>query len=161
MVGAHLHNRYFLIVAGVVTIVGGTVLELSDFSVAASGDERGLQGHEFGLLHVGVAHGTILVTQSLTLSVWVPVIVGLVVPMVLLEGVIQVTINPRSLGDVPKVKWHLGVLPRLVVVQLPQRVNLLVEIGVNHHISNIVVLSASVHEVLWGRRRVEIMGCHI
>ena len=100
-------------------------------------------------------------TQSLTLSVWVPVIVGLVVPMVLLEGVIQVTINPRSLGDVPKVKWHLGVLPRLVVVQLPQRVNLLVEIGVNHHISNIVVLSAPVHEVLWGRRRVEIMGCHI
>ena len=161
VVGAHLHNRYFLIVAGIIATRGSAVLELPDFSIATSGDVRWLQSHELGLLHVGVAHGTVLVTQSLTLSVGVPVIVGLVVPVVLLERVIQVTIHPGRLGDVPEVKWHLSVLSRLVVVQLTKRVDLLVETGVDHLVSEIVVGSALVPEVLWGTGRVEIVGCHI
>lgn len=161
VVGAHLHNRNFLVVAGIVAAGGSAVLELSDFPIAASGDEGGLQSHELGLLHVGVAHGTVLVTQGLTLSVGVPVVVGLVVPVVLLEGVIQVTVHPGGLGDVSEVKWHLGVLSNLVVVQLTKRVNLLVEAGVDHLVPKIVVGSALVLEVLWGRGRVEIVGCHI
>merc|ERR1719263_919667 len=54
VVGAHLHNRYFLIVAGVIATGGSAVLELPDFPIAASGDVRWLQSHELGLLHVGV-----------------------------------------------------------------------------------------------------------
>ena len=86
---------------------------------------------------------------------------GLVVPMVLLERIVQVTVYPTCLRNVTEVKWHLGVLSWLVVIQLPQRINLLIEVRMNHLVAKIVVRSALVPEVLWGSRSVEIMGCHI
>ena len=90
VVWAHLHNRYFLVVASIVTMGGRAVLELSDFPITTSGDERWLKGHELRLLHVRVAHRTVFVTQGLGFTIGVPVIVSLVVPVVLLEGVVQV-----------------------------------------------------------------------
>ena len=100
-------------------------------------------------------------TKSLTFSIWVPVIVSLVVPMVFLEGVIQVTVNPTQLGNVTKVKWHLCVFSWLVVVQLSEGIYLFVEIRMDDLITQVVVGSALVPEVLWGGSRVEIKCCHI
>ena len=57
-------------------------------------------------------------TEGFVFTVGVPVVMGLVVPMVLLERVIQVTIDPTQLRNVSKVKWHLSVLSRLVVIKL-------------------------------------------
>ena len=67
-------------------------------------------------------------TQSLGFTIGVPVIVSLVVPVVLLEGVVQVTIDPTRLGDVTEVEWHLGVLAWLVIVELSQRIDLFIEV---------------------------------
>ena len=100
-------------------------------------------------------------TQGFTLTIGVPVIVSLVVPMVLLERIVQVTIHPTRLRNVTEVKGHLGVLSRLVVIQLSQRVNLLIEVRMNHLVAEIVVGSALMPEVLRCSRSVEIMGCHI
>ena len=161
VIWAHLHNRYFLVVASIASVGGSAVLELSDFSIASSWDERWLESHELGLLHVRVAHRTVFVTKSLRFTVGVPVIVGLVVPVVLLERVVQVTVDPTCLRNMAEVEWHLSVLSWLVVVELSQRVDLLVEVRVDHLVSKVVVGSALVPEVLWGGRRVEIVSCHI
>ena len=160
MIRTNLHNRYFLIIASIVTIGRSAVLEFSDFSTATSGDKAWLKVHEFRLLHIWVAHRTIFVTECLRLSIRVPVIMSLVVPMVLLERVIQVTIHPTQLRNVSKVKWHLSVLSRLVVIKLSQGIHLLIEVRVNNFVSKIIVWSALVPKVLWSRCGVEIKCCH-
>ena len=48
--------------------------------------------------------------------------------VVLVEGVIQVTINPVELGHVTQEVWHLGVVIGLVVVPLPNRIEHLVQV---------------------------------
>ena len=68
---------------------------LPDLSVATSGDLLVLNSHEFGLLHVGIDHGTILVTKSFTFSIWVPFIMVLNMSVIFVKGVIKVTIDPR------------------------------------------------------------------
>ena len=100
-------------------------------------------------------------TKSLRFTVGIPVIVGLVVPVILLERVIQVTVDPTCLRNMAKVEWHLSVLSWLVIVELSKRVDLLVEVRVDHLVSKIVVGSALVPEILRGGRRVEIVSCHI
>lgn len=113
---------------------------LSDFFVATSGDEAGGECHEFGLLHDWLALSTVLVTEGLALSVGVPVIMGLIVSVVLLEGVIQVTIDPGKLGHMTQEIGHLGVLVGLVVVSLSDGVEQgLVETGVDDLVAGVVV----------------------
>ena len=73
--------------------------------------------------------------ESLVFAVGVPVIVGLVVSVILLEGVVKVTIEPHELGHNTKVEGHLGVLVGTVVVTGTNGVELLVEVGVDDGIS--------------------------
>jgi len=79
---------------------------------------------------------------------------GLVVLVVLLEGVIQGTVQPVELGDATKIEGHLRVLVGLVVVASTDRVDLLVDIGVDDGVAQVVVGLLPV--VLWEVRRVEI-----
>jgi len=101
-------------------------LILSDFSIATLWNELRLKSHEFGLFHIWVGLTTVLNTESLTFSIWVPVIVSLVVSMVLVERVIQVTINPGELRNVTEEERHLSVLAILIIVSLSNWVNLFV-----------------------------------
>ena len=70
--------------------------------------------------------------ECLVFVVRVPVIVCLVVSMVLLERIVQVTVQPEELGHDSQVKRHLGVIIRLVVVTRSNRVQLLVKIRVDY-----------------------------
>jgi|TARA_B110000305_G_C19285259_1_gene561384 hypothetical protein len=51
---------------------------------------------------------------------------GLVMSVILIEGIIQVTINPGELWDVTEVEWHLGVFSWLILVDLSEGIKLLV-----------------------------------
>ena len=61
---------------------------LSNFSIASLWNIVWLEGHELGVLHVWVAETSVLVTEGLSFSIWVPVIVGLVMSVILIEGVV-------------------------------------------------------------------------
>jgi hypothetical protein len=91
-------------------------LILSNFSVTTSGDETWNKSHIFGDFHGVIAETTILETERLALSVWVPVIVGLIVSMVLVERVIQVTVDPIELRHMPEEIRHLRVIIWGIVV---------------------------------------------
>ena len=94
VVGAHFHNRDLLVEAGVLAVIGGATLVLSNLSVATTRNHVWLESHEFGVLHVGVAHASVFVTEGLTFSIGVPVVVGLIMSMVLVEGVVEVAVDP-------------------------------------------------------------------
>jgi hypothetical protein len=68
------------------------------------------------------------VAECLVFAVRVPVIVCLVVSMVLLERIVQVTVQPEELGDHTEIECHLGVLIRLIVVASADWVDLLVKV---------------------------------
>tara|TARA_B110000285_G_scaffold136744_1_gene153134 strand:- start:25 stop:321 length:297 start_codon:yes stop_codon:yes gene_type:complete len=87
VLGADFHNRDFVVKAnfGVSSVLGRAHLELADLSVATSGDEVRYKSHVLRVLHVRLGHGSGFVTKSFVLTVGVPIVMGLVVPMVLLE----------------------------------------------------------------------------
>jgi len=97
--------------------------------------------------------------ESFVLTVGVPVIVGLVVPVVLLEGVIEVTVEPVHLGDDSQVEGHLSVIIGSVVVAGTDRVNGLVSVTVDHLVAPVVV--RLLPEVLWEVGGVEVDARHI
>lgn len=78
-------------------------------------------------------------TESLVLSVGVPVIMGLIMSVILLEGVIEVTVQPVELGNDTQVEGHLRVIIGGVVVTGTDGVNALVGIGVDNLVSKVIV----------------------
>jgi hypothetical protein len=76
-----------------------TNLIFSNFFVATTGDETWHQSHVFGESHAVFAETTVLVAEGLAFPVGIPVVMGLIVSMVLVEGVVQVTVDPGSLGN--------------------------------------------------------------
>lgn len=78
-------------------------------------------------------------TEGLVLSVGVPVIMGLIMFMVLVEGVVQVTVDPVELGDMTQEVGHLGVLIGRVFVPSSDGVEGLVDIRVDYLVSEVVV----------------------
>ena len=161
VLGADFHNADFVVEADLFVsgVLGRAHLELADLSVATSGNEVRYKSHVLGVLHVRLAHGSGLVTKSLVLTVGVPVVMGLVVPMILLEGVIEVTVQPVELGDDTQVEGHLGVVIGRVVVTSSNGVDLLVDVGVDHLVTPVVV--GLLPEVLGEVGRVEIDAGHI
>lgn len=63
VIRAHFHDRDLLVEAGLFTLLGSASLILLDLPVATSWDSSRLQSHELGVLHVGVALTTVLVTE--------------------------------------------------------------------------------------------------
>lgn len=153
MLGADLHNANLVSEAGVLAGGVNALLVVADLLVAAAGDHVGSKSHVLGVLHGGRAETTVLVAEGLGLAVGVPVVVGLVVSMPLLERVIQVSVQPIELGNHAHVERHLSVLVRLVVVSLTDGVKLLVEIGMDDLVTQVVVGLLPI--VLWQVGRVE------
>jgi len=96
----------------------------------------------------------LLGTKRALLPVGNPIVVGLIVLVVLLEGVIQGTVQPVELGDGAQVEGHLRVVIRVVVVSGSDGVDLLVEIRVDDVIAPVVVGFLPI--VLGEVRRVEV-----
>jgi hypothetical protein len=159
VIRADLHHVNLVIEAVISTPLAGTDLELADLLIAAAGDEVGDKGHVLREFHWVLAETTILVTEGLALTVGVPVIMSLIVAMILVEWIIEVTIDPWSLGNMTKEERHLGVIIRFVVITSTDGVKSLVEIRVNDLVSKVVVTLLPV--VLWEVRRVEVDRCHI
>jgi hypothetical protein len=141
VLGANFHNADFVVEAdlGVSRVLGRAHLELADLSVATSGDEVRYKSHVLGVLHVRLGHRAGFVSESFVLSVGVPIVMGLVMPMVLLEWVIEVTVQPVELGNDTQVEGHLRVIIGGVVVTGTDRVDGLVGIGVDHLVTPVVV----------------------
>jgi hypothetical protein len=140
VVWADLHNGELVIQAGVSSSILSTNLVLLYLSVATSWDVTGSKSKVLRVLEIALAETTILVTKSLSLSIWIPLIMGLIMSVVLVEGVVQVTVDPRNLGIHSQEEWHLRVLVGLVIESLSDGVEeSLVEIRVNYFISKIVV----------------------
>ena len=157
VVGANLHDGKLLVEAGLLVLLGRAVLVLADFTVATAGDLRVLQGHELGLLHVRVTHGTVLVTERLTLSITIPLIVILVVSVKLIEGIVEVTVDPGQLRNMTEVEGNLRDLTvGLIVVVLTKRVKLLVSVGVHDLVTPLVVRLGLVDDPLGGRRMIKV-----
>jgi len=87
------------------------------------------------------------VTESLVLTIGVPVIVVLIMAMVFVKRVVQVTVQPEELWHDSQVKWHLGVIIGLVVVARSDWVQLLVQIRVDNGVTPVVMGLLPV--VLW------------
>jgi len=96
------------------------------------------------------------VTKSLVLSIWIPVIMGLVMSMILLERVIKVTIYPGKLRNVTEVEWHLSVLSMDNVVILSQRIQLFIEVRMHELVTPVVVGLTLMPVVLRQCRRVKV-----
>jgi len=78
-------------------------------------------------------------TEGPGLAIGHPIIVRLVVLVMLIERVIEITVQPVKLRDGTKIERHLHVLIGLVVVTRPDGVHLLVEVGVDHSVTPIVM----------------------
>lgn len=79
-------------------------------------------------------------TKGLGFSIGVPVIVGLIMSVILVEGIVKISINPRELGHMTKEVRHLRVFVGLVIVSCTDGVHQgLVKIAVNHLVSEVVV----------------------
>jgi len=122
-------------------------LVLSDFLVTTTRDVVWSKCHIFRFLHDWRALTTVLVTESLVLTIGVPVIVVLIMAMVFVERVVQVTVQPEELWHDSQVKWHLGVIIGLVVVARSDWVQLLVKIRVDNGVAPVVMGLLPV--VLW------------
>ena len=149
VIRADLHNGELLVLAGggVLSFISLTGLELADLAVTASWDLVRHEGHVLGVLHDGVAVTTLASTESSSLAIGYPIVMGLIVLVVLLEGVIQRTVQPVELGDATKVEGHLSVLIRLIVVSCSNRVDHFVHIRVDDGITPVVMRLLPI--VLW------------
>lgn len=76
------------------TIALRTDLEFPDFLVAPTRNEIGNECHVLCEFHCVVTESAILVSEGLTFTIWVPVIMCLIMAMVLIEGVVKISIDP-------------------------------------------------------------------
>lgn len=100
-------------------------------------------------------------TKSLTFSVRVPVVMSLVVPVILVERIVKVTINPRKLRNMTEIEWSLGNISWNILVVLSKRINLLIEIAVNNLVTPVIVRLTTVHKVLWHVRVIKVEGHYL
>ena len=82
---------------------------------------------------------TLSCTKSLSLAIGNPVIMSLVMLMILLERVVEGTVEPVELRNATKIEWHLGVIIGLVVVTGTDGVEHLVGVRVNYIVTPVVV----------------------
>ena len=73
------------------------------------------------------------------LAVWVPVVVRLIKPVILLERVIKVAVCPVGVWLNTKEPGHLGLAVRLPIILSTYGVQFLVKIGVDDLVSEVVV----------------------
>jgi len=141
VLGADFHNADLVVNTSlsISVSVGSAHLVFTDFLVATTWDEVGNKGHVLAVFHVRLTHRTILVAQRFVLTVRVPFVMGLVMSVILLERIVQVTIEPVELRNDTQVERHLSVIIGCIVVTCTDRVNGLVGIGVDNLVSPVIV----------------------
>jgi hypothetical protein len=87
------------------------------------------------------------VTEGLTLAIGVPIVVSLIMAVILVEGVVEIAVEPKELGHNTEVYRHLSVIVAVVVVAGTDRVKSLVQVGVDDLVAQVVVWLLP--EVLW------------
>ena len=65
-------------------------------------------------------------TESLTFTVGVPVIMDLVVSVILIERIVQITIKPIELGQLTKEPRHLDEFAKFVIIVGADRIKIIV-----------------------------------
>ena len=131
MIRAHFHDIDLVIETDFFLLRSSgscTQLELSNFSVTTSGDKTWNKGHVLGDLHGIVTETTVFETKGLAFPVGIPVIMGLIMSVVLVERVIQVTVNPIELRNMSKEVGHLRIIIWCVVVPCSDWIKCLVGI---------------------------------
>lgn len=139
VIGAHLHDVDFLLEAISLSVVLRASLEVLNLSLATSGHLLEVHHHVFALSPRVISETTIFVTKGLVFSVRIPVIVGLEMSVILPVRVVEVTPYPGKLRNKSKIVGHLSVLIGLEVVISSQGVQLLVDVTVDHLVSEVVV----------------------
>ena len=130
VIWADLHNADLLVGAclSCLRFVCGASLVFSDLTVATAGDHVVLKRHILGVLHDRVAVTTLSGTESLLFAVGDPVVVSLVLLVILLEGIIERTVQPIELRNTAEIPGHLRVIIGCIVITSTNRVDLLIEI---------------------------------
>ena len=85
---------------------------------------------------------------------------GLVMSMILIERVIEVTIDPGKLRNMSEVEWHLSDFSWNILVVGSKRVHFLIEIGVEDRVTQIVMWLTLMPEVLGHLRMIEVNCSH-
>lgn len=150
VIWANFHDRDFFISTLLRTLVLSAGLILSNFSVTSSWNFTWLQSEVLGLDSVQLALSSVLSTKGFGLSIWVPVVMCLVMSMILLEGIVQVTVDPRSLWHGREVPWHGGILSYFIIVVHSKWVQRLIQVGMSNLVSKVVVWLSLMPEVLRG-----------
>lgn len=156
MIWTNLHNADFIVEAGLLTFSIFTSSILDDFSVATARNNTWDKGHEFWSSSGLVAETTVFMTEGFTFTVRIPVVVGLIVTMVLVEGVIQVTIHPCKLRNVTQEEWHLWEIIWVVIVPSSYWIELLVGIAMDKLVTPIIVRLLPI--ILWHIRAIKVEG---
>jgi|TARA_B110000503_G_scaffold126477_1_gene195133 hypothetical protein len=112
---------------------------VANFFETTARNDAGTEGHKLRVSQDGGALSTILVTESLVFAIGVPIVMGLIMTVILVERVIQVTIKPVGLRNNTQIEGHLGIIVCLVVVTGSDGVNLLIKIRMDKLVSKIVV----------------------
>ena len=114
-----------------------------------------MKNHELGVFHIWVTHATVLVTECLRFSIWVPLVVRLDMSVILVEGIVQIAIDPRQLRNVSEEERSLLVSLWLSVKGLSNWTeHLLIHVGMGDIVSEIPVGLALMPEVLWHGRMI-------
>jgi len=82
---------------------------------------------------------------------------SLIVPMILVERVIQVTPQPGTLRYLMEIERHLGKLTWLIVIPLSNWVIILHELGMLNGVSEVPDWLTLMPVVLWSMRRVKVL----
>ena len=99
VIGADFHDVDFLLETSFWICFVFAQMVLANFSVATTWNRNWLEHHKSAVSAMLCSLTTTLGTESLCLTVWVPVIVGLIQTMVFLKRIIQVTVRPIGLGN--------------------------------------------------------------
>ena len=140
MVWANFHNVYFFLETCFWACLFLAALVLADFSGATARDESWLQGDiDVVFLHLAGSARTMVITESFVLAVWVPLVVGLIVTMVLVEGVVDGTVSPVERRNAAIEPGNLDFTGWMVVVVGTNWVKLLVEIRMDDLVGPVVM----------------------
>lgn len=154
VVWADLHDVDFLLEANFLRSLRDAGLVRPNFSEATARNIRGLQQHVFGVSHVLASRTSLRRTEGFLLSIRVPVVVGLIEPVILLEGVVKVSISPPSVWFNTKEPRHGGLAVGLPIIHRTDWIKFFVEIRMDDSVTQIVVWLLPV--VLWVVGRCEV-----
>lgn len=140
VVGANFHDVDFLLEASLGVSLLFAALIGADFSGATTRDGDRLET-DVDVIHYHLTGSTrtLVITECLVLAIWIPLIVGLIVAMVLMERIIDGAVRPVEDGHSAEEPGNRHISLRVIVVRLTDGVELLIEIRMNNLISPVVM----------------------